>query len=110
MKNKNLIAIFIIVFIDLLGCSLILPLLPYYAQKYSAGPVVAGFLVASYAAAQFSGAPIIGRLSDRYGRRPMLLLSLVGTLLGFIFLAFADPLDRALVLEPSPEQAAGSAN
>jgi MFS transporter, DHA1 family, tetracycline resistance protein len=96
MKNKNLIAIFIIVFIDLLGFSLILPLLPYYAQKYNASAVVAGFLVASYAAGQFIGAPIIGRLSDKFGRRPMLLLSLVGTMLGFIVLSFADPLGRML--------------
>jgi MFS transporter, DHA1 family, tetracycline resistance protein len=96
MKNKSLIAIFVIVFIDLLGFSLILPLLPYYAQKYNAGPVVAGFLVASYAVGQFIGAPLIGRLSDRFGRRPMLLLSIAGTFLGFVVLALADPLGRVL--------------
>ena len=51
--------------------SLILPLLPYYAEAYGATPAVVGLLVASYAAAQLLGAPLLGRLSDRYGRRPI---------------------------------------
>ena len=74
MKNSRLLIIFIIVFVDLLGFSLILPLLPYYAETYGATPIVVGLLVASYAAAQLVGAPLLGRLSDRHGRRPVLLL------------------------------------
>ncbi|MFQ6049156.1 MAG: MFS transporter, partial [Phycisphaerae bacterium] len=70
MKNKRLTAILLVVFIDLLGFSLILPLLPYYATKYGASDTVTGFLVASYAVMQLIGAPILGRLSDRFGRRP----------------------------------------
>ena len=92
MKNKPLASIFLIVFIDLLGFGLILPLLPYYAETFGASDTVIGFLVASYAAAQLIGAPILGRFSDRFGRRPILLLSLLGTLLGFLLLGFANTL------------------
>jgi DHA1 family tetracycline resistance protein-like MFS transporter len=92
MQNKNLTTVFVIVFIDLLGFSLILPLLPYYAETFGATPTVVGLLVASYAAAQLLGAPLLGRLSDRYGRRPVLLLSIFGTFLGFLLLGFARSL------------------
>ncbi len=61
MKNKRLTAILLVVFIDLLGFSLILPLLPYYANKYGASDTVTGLLVASYAVMQLIGAPILGR-------------------------------------------------
>ena len=92
MKNKPLASIFLIVFIDLLGFGLILPLLPYYAESFGASDTVVGLLVASYAAAQLIGAPLLGRLSDRFGRRPILLLSLLGTLLSFLLLGFAKTL------------------
>lgn len=92
MKNKPLASIFLIVFIDLLGFGLILPLLPYYAESFGASDTVVGILVASYAAAQLVGAPLLGRLSDRFGRRPILLLSLFGTLLSFLLLGFAKTL------------------
>lgn len=90
--NKRLTTIFLIVFVDLLGFSLILPLIPFYAAKYGASPFVAGLLVASYALAQLIGAPLLGRLSDKYGRRPVLLISIAGTLAGFILLGLAVPL------------------
>lgn len=96
MKNSRLLTIFLIVFVDLLGFSLILPLLPYYAESFGATPVIVGLLVASYAAAQLIGAPLLGRLSDRIGRRPVLLLSITGTFLGFILLGLAAPLGRLL--------------
>jgi DHA1 family tetracycline resistance protein-like MFS transporter len=96
MKNSRLLTIFLIVFVDLLGFSLILPLLPYYAEAYGATATIVGLLVASYAAAQLIGAPLLGRLSDRYGRRPVLLLSVAGTLVGFLLLGFADPIGRLL--------------
>ena len=92
MRNKPLFAIFLIVFIDLLGFGLILPLLPYYAESYGASDTVIGLLVASYAAAQLVGAPVLGRLSDRFGRRPILLISLFGTLVSFLLLGFAETL------------------
>ena len=92
MDNKRLFSIFLVVFIDLLGFGLILPLLPYYAETFGASDTVVGLLVASYAAAQLLGAPILGRFSDRFGRRPILLLSLFGTLLGFLLLGYANTL------------------
>jgi DHA1 family tetracycline resistance protein-like MFS transporter len=92
MKNKPLFSIFLIVFIDLLGFSLILPLLPYYAETFGASDATVGLLVASYAAAQLVGAPLLGRISDRVGRRPVLLVSLAGTLIGFLLLGFAKTL------------------
>ena len=92
MNNRKLITLFLIVFIDLLGFSIILPLLPFYAETFNATPLQIGFLVASYAAAQLLGAPLLGRLSDRYGRKPVLLISLTGTFIGFLILGFANSL------------------
>jgi DHA1 family tetracycline resistance protein-like MFS transporter len=96
MKTSRLINIFLVVFIDLLGFGLILPLLPYYAETFGATPLIIGFLVAAYAAASLFGAPLMGRLSDRYGRRPILLLSVAGTFLGYLLLGFAGEIGTLL--------------
>ena len=96
MRTNRLLTIFLVVFVDLLGFSLILPLLPYYAEQYGANAIVVGLLVASYAAAQLIGAPLLGRLSDQYGRRPILLTSIAGTAAGFLLLGLAEPLGEAL--------------
>jgi DHA1 family tetracycline resistance protein-like MFS transporter len=90
VKTSRLLPVFLVVFVDLLGFGLILPLLPYYADAYGATPIVVGLLTASYAAAQLIGAPVLGRLSDRYGRRPILLVSIFGTLVGFVMLGVAE--------------------
>lgn len=90
--NKRLFSIILVVFIDLLGFSLILPLLPYYAETFKANQTTTGILIASYAVMQLIGAPILGRLSDRFGRRPILLVSVFGTFLGFLLLGFANAL------------------
>ncbi len=105
MNNKRLFSIIFVVFIDLLGFSLILPLLPYYAEKYGATEFVTGLLVASYALMQLIGAPLLGRLSDRYGRRPVLLASVFGTFVGFLLLGFADPIGSALAKAFDPQAA-----
>jgi len=105
MKNSRLITIFLIVFIDLLGFSLILPLLPYYAETYGATPTIVGLLVASYAAGQLIGAPLLGRLSDRIGRRPVLIISVIGTGIGFLLLGFADPIGHLLAGIFAPQAA-----
>lgn len=91
-SKKQLFAIFLIVFIDLLGFSLILPLLPYYAADFGADGIVTGLLVASYAAAQLISSPLLGRVSDRFGRRPVLLISVFGNMLGFVLLGLAGNL------------------
>src|SRR5512137_2364650 len=96
MKTARLINIFVVVFVDLLGFSLILPLLPYYAEQFGASAAVVGLLTASYAAATLVGAPLMGRMSDRFGRRPILLLSVAGTFIGFLLLGFAEPIGRGL--------------
>jgi DHA1 family tetracycline resistance protein-like MFS transporter len=73
MRRNRLALVIAFVFIDLLGYSLFLPLLPFYAGVLGAPPTLVGFLVASNALAQLIAAPVIGRLSDRLGRRPMLI-------------------------------------
>jgi DHA1 family tetracycline resistance protein-like MFS transporter len=106
MEKRRLFTVFIIVFIDLLGFGLILPLLPFYADNYGASPTVVGLLAASYAAAQLIGAPVLGRLSDRHGRRPVLLISIMGTALSLVLLGLADPLGTWLA-GLMPESMAG---
>jgi MFS transporter, DHA1 family, tetracycline resistance protein len=90
--KKKLLTIFSIVFVDLLGFGLLIPLIPFFAKSFEASDTVVGLLVASYAAAQLVGAPVLGRLSDKYGRRPILLLSIFGTILSLLLLGFADAL------------------
>ncbi|MBP1465184.1 MFS transporter [Candidatus Chloroploca sp. M-50] len=92
MQKSPLLAIFLVVFIDLLGFGIILPLLPFYAEHLGASEVQVGLLLVTYAAAQFVGAPIIGSLSDRFGRRRILVLSQLGTVLGFVLLGLATSL------------------
>ena len=89
---KSILPIIVIVFVDLLGLSIIIPLLPLYAARFSATPFTIGLLQATYPMMQFLGAPILGRLSDKYGRRPILVISQLGTLAGFILLGFANTL------------------
>jgi DHA1 family tetracycline resistance protein-like MFS transporter len=89
---KKIFPIFVIVLIDLLGLTIIIPLLPLYAAAYGATALQIGLLGATYPILQFFGAPILGRLSDRYGRKPILVISQVGTLIGFLILGFAPGL------------------
>lgn len=91
-NNKPLFTIFLIVFIDLMGFGLILPLLPFIAEKFSANPEQIGLLAATYSLFQFLSAPVLGRLSDKYGRKKLLVLSQLGTFFGFILLGFANTL------------------
>jgi MFS transporter, DHA1 family, tetracycline resistance protein len=96
VKRNPLSLIFAFVFLDLLGYSLFLPLLPYYAGTLGASPVLVGLLIASNALAQLVASPTIGRLSDRYGRRPLLIASIAGTLLSFLLLGLVEPLGGLL--------------
>ena len=82
----------LIVFIDLIGFGIVIPLLPYYALKFSASPLEVTAMMACYSFAQFFASPIWGRLSDRVGRRPVLLVSLTCSVLSYLWLGFADAL------------------
>ena len=84
-----LLPIFLIVAVDILGFTIILPLLPFYSERLGASPTVIGALVSTYAVCQLIAGPILGQLSDRMGRRPLLLVSQAGTLAGFLLLAFS---------------------
>lgn len=89
---KVILPVFVIVLIDLLGLTIIIPLLPIYAASFGANAFTIGALGAAYPIMQFFGAPLLGRLSDRYGRRPILLISQIGTLTGFLILGVANTL------------------
>jgi DHA1 family tetracycline resistance protein-like MFS transporter len=84
--------LFFIVFIDLVGFGMIIPLLPFYAEHFGANPFVVGLVMASYSLAQFAAAPFWGRLSDRVGRRPVLIVSLAGAAMAYVWLGYADKL------------------
>lgn len=92
MKRSPLIILFITLVIDLLGFGIVLPLLPLYVKKFGGSPVMAGWLTTSFSIMQFIFAPIWGRASDLYGRRPMILLSLIGSALAFFLFGMADSL------------------
>lgn len=89
-----LIIIFVTVFIDLIGFGMVIPILPYYAniEPFNATPRDIGFLVATYSLMQFVFSPVLGRLSDRYGRRPILFISILGSALGYFVIGFANTL------------------
>src|SRR6185295_13730069 len=81
-----LIIIFVTVFIDLVGFGMVIPILPYYANTppFNATPVQIGFLVSIFSWMQFFFSPILGKLSDKYGRRPVLFISLLGSAVGYL--------------------------
>ena len=92
MRRSPLIPIFLIVSVDVLGLTIILPLLPFYAEHFGASPTVVGLMVSTYAFCQLIAGPLLGRISDRMGRRPLLLVSQMGTFIGFLILAYANSL------------------
>jgi DHA1 family tetracycline resistance protein-like MFS transporter len=91
MKRSPLIVIFTTVFIDLVGFGIVIPVLPFYAEgtAFNATPRMVGLLFASYSIMQLIFSPILGGLSDKHGRRPVLLLSIIGTGIGFLVLGLA---------------------
>jgi len=90
--RKEHITIMIVLITEVLGFSLILPFLPFYAQEFGASPLVIGLLLTVFSLCQFLSAPIMGRLSDQYGRKPLLLISQFSTFAGFLILGFANSL------------------
>ncbi|GIV11706.1 MAG: tetracycline resistance MFS efflux pump [Fimbriimonadales bacterium] len=88
-RRRALLAVFLTIFVSLVGFGIVIPLLPFYAQKFQASELEIGLLFASFSAAQLLAAPILGDWSDRYGRRPVLILSLLGSAASFVMLALA---------------------
>jgi multidrug resistance protein len=88
----RLTIIFFTIFIDLIGFGIVLPLLPFYAQEFGATPLVIGLLIAVHPGMQFVFGPIWGRLSDRVGRRPILLVGLVGSGISYLIFGLATSL------------------
>lgn len=92
MFRSPLFPIFLTVFVDVLALTLVLPLLPFYAEHFGASPIVVGTLSASFAVCQLVSGPILGRISDRAGRKPTLIASQLGTFAGFLMIGSASSL------------------
>src|SRR5712672_345357 len=88
--SRPLLIIFLTILVNLIGFGIIIPLLPFYAQTFGASPLVIGLLFASFSLCQLIASPALGDLSDRYGRRPVLVFSLAGTVVSFVMLALAQ--------------------
>ncbi len=91
-RKPSLPLLFSVVFMDMVGFGFIIPLIPDYIARFGGKPALAGILQASYAIGQFFAAPIVGRLSDKYGRKPLFLFSIGGTFLSLLLLGFAPSL------------------
>ena len=90
--TRPLLIIFLTIFVNLVGFGIIIPLLPFYAETFGASPLVVGLLFAVFSLCQLVASPALGDLSDRYGRRPVLVFSLAGTVVSFVMLALAHSL------------------
>jgi len=90
--NSSLVFIFITIFVDLLGYGIMLPLLPFFVQAQDGGAAIAGGLMSMYSTIQLVSGPILGALSDRYGRKPILLFCLLGTATSYLLLGLANSL------------------
>src|SRR5256712_12301815 len=105
-SRSRLGIIFFTVFIDLVGFGIVLPILPYYAQHFGARGLLFGMLVGAYSGMQFLATAVLGRLSDRVGRRPILLTTMVINAAGYVLFALADS-HRGLVGPPLAARIAG---
>ena len=95
--SRPLLVIFLTIFVNLVGFGIIIPLLPFYAQTFGASPLVIGLLFASFSLSQLLASPWLGHLSDQWGRRPVLIFSLIGTVVSFVMLAVARSLPMLFV-------------
>jgi MFS family permease len=96
-SKNSLLPIFLIVVVDVLALTIMLPLLPFYAERFGARPAVVGLLVSTYALCQLVAGPVLGQISDRVGRKPVLAVSQMGTFGGLLLLAFAPNLALVFV-------------
>lgn len=95
--RKSLSVLMAAAFVDMMGFAMVFPLLPFYALRLGAQPWVIGVLVAAFSVAQLAASPVWGRVSDRYGRRPVLLVGLAGSAVAFTVFGLADSLWLLLV-------------
>ena len=95
--SRPLLVIFLTIFVNLVGFGIIVPLLPFYAETFGASPFVIGLLFAIFSICQLIAAPLLGEWSDRYGRRPVLVFSLAGTVISFVMLALAQSLTMLFI-------------
>jgi len=95
--TKPLLIIFLTVFIDLIGFGMVIPILPFYAEVFHATPFEIGWVFSIYSWMQFFFAPILGRISDKIGRRPILFISLLGSAVGYFVIGFAETLTLVFV-------------
>lgn len=93
MKKPSVLIIFLTVFIDLIGFGIVLPLIPIYSRDFGATETIGGLIMASFSAMQFIFAPMWGRLSDRIGRRPVILIGLSGSTISYALFAIASGWD-----------------
>ena len=107
-NGAPLLFLFVTVFVDMIGYGIVVPLLPFYVQQYASGAVLIGLLGSLYAAMQFVGGPFLGGLSDRAGRRPVLLLCLFGTSLAYLLLGMANTLPLTVAAVALAGAAAGT--
>jgi len=95
--RSPLFVLFLTVFIDLVGFGIIIPILPLYAEQFHATPISIGWLTGIYSGMQIIFTPILGKLSDRFGRRPVLMVSIAGTAVGFALMGIASALPLLFV-------------
>jgi DHA1 family tetracycline resistance protein-like MFS transporter len=101
MRKPSVLVVFLTVFIDLIGFGIVVPLVPLYSRHFGAHGLIIGVIIASFSAMQFIFSPIWGRLSDRYGRRPILLISTAGAAASYVLFAVSTGIQNhatALVL------------
>src|SRR3954449_3627407 len=96
-QRSPLFVLFLTVFIDLVGFGIVIPILPLYAEHFHASPIAIGWLTGIYSGMQIIFTPILGKLSDRFGRRPVLFVSIVGTAIGFALMGMAQSLTLLFV-------------
>jgi DHA1 family tetracycline resistance protein-like MFS transporter len=95
--SRPLLVIFLTILVNLIGFGIIIPLLPFYAETFGASPLAIGLLFASFSVCQLIASPLLGHWSDRLGRRPILIFSLIGTVVSFVMLALAHSLTLLFV-------------
>jgi MFS transporter, DHA1 family, tetracycline resistance protein len=97
MKKSPLATILLVVFVDLIGFGMIIPILPLYAKSFRAEEWQIGLLLGVYSFMQFLASPVLGYISDRIGRKPVLLISLIGSVIGYAVMANAQSLTMLFI-------------